>query len=147
MKAPRTRGETLPKLGVDAGPEKAWSLADEGIARLAGRGRTEGYRGREKGDSWAVGEEPLEGGEWFVATPPQSTHKVTWTMPCCTPSLAVPVCGESSFSQLSLVNASIAGPRSMSDSFFPRITRLSASCRRSSTFLHLRMLISRQLAG
>jgi len=29
VKAPLTRGETLPKLGVDAGPVKAWSLADE----------------------------------------------------------------------------------------------------------------------
>jgi len=52
VKAPLTRGETLPKLGVDAGPEKAWSLVDEGTGGpLASRG----WRG-EVG-LWAVREE------------------------------------------------------------------------------------------
>ena len=72
----------MPKLGVDAWPEKAWGFVDEGgrwsvgKPRLVGHGRAEGFRGGEKGDSWAVGEEPLEGGKWFVGTPPQSTQKV-----------------------------------------------------------------------
>ena len=52
VKAPLTRGETLPKLGVDAGPEKAWRLADEETdGPLASRG----WRG-EVG-LWPVGEE------------------------------------------------------------------------------------------
>ena len=47
-----------------------WSV---GKPRLAGRGRIVGCTGGEKDDSWAVG---VEGGEWFVVTPPQSTRKV-----------------------------------------------------------------------
>ena len=57
---------------------------------------------------------------------------VTWVMPCRPSSLANALCGVSSFSQLGLVNASTGNPRSSSASLFPRISRLSTSCRRSS---------------
>ena len=50
-----------------------WSV---GKPRLTGRGRAEGFKGGEKGDSWAVREERADGGSWFVGTPPQSTQKV-----------------------------------------------------------------------
>ena len=50
-----------------------WSV---GRPTLAGRSRTEGFRERGKGDSWAVGEESLEEGKWCVGTPPPSTRKV-----------------------------------------------------------------------
>ena len=56
---------------------------------------------------------------------------VTWIMPCRISSLAFALCGVSSLSQLSLVNASTGIPRSSSVSFLPRINRLSTSCRRS----------------
>ena len=59
---------------------------------------------------------------------------VTWILPCRISSLALALCGVSSFSQLSLVNASTGIPRSILVSFLPRINRLSTSCRRSSAF-------------
>ena len=45
MRAPQTRGETLPKLGVDAGPDKAWSLVDVGADGQSSGQRWQGEAG------------------------------------------------------------------------------------------------------